>query len=321
MKFLFTTIFPLVTHGLGKALQECGHEVEMLDMQSLYQNDPGCLPALISNANPDFVVSDGGWWQFWDSLVKILAEFDIPHIYWAREDPPFFESLSLPYGRSCRMVFTTAQECLDLYNAHGIEAHLLMFACLPSFHHRVQADPRLRSDLMFIGTNFGRFDAREVGIDIILRPLVERKLSVKIYGNEWWVDASRRFFTDSNFYGGWLDYEQTRTAYASSKIVLGIHSVDNSPTMMSMRTFEILGCGAFYLTQWTPAIENLFENHKHLVWSKSPEETLHLAAYYLSHPEAREKIARQGQAQVYSKHTYNHRAQDMLRLLKKVKTG
>lgn len=319
MRFLFSASFPLVTYGLGKALQECGHEVEIMDMASLYDKDPGCLRALIERANPDFVVSEGGWWQFWDSLVQTLAELDIPHIYWAREDPPFFDSLSLPYGRSCRMVFTTAQECLDLYSAHGIEAHLLMFACLPSFHHQVQADPRLSSDLMFIGTNFGRFDAREQGIDIILRPLVARKFSIKIYGNEWWLDTSRRFFIDSNFYGGCLDYEQTRTAYASSKIVLGIHSVDTSPTMMSMRTFEILGCGAFYLTQWTPAVENLFVNHKHLVWSKSPEETLHLVSFYLSHPKAREKIARQGQALVYNKHTYNHRAQDMLRLLQAVK--
>lgn len=312
MKFLFTTNSPLVTHGLGKALQEYGHEVEMLDMASLYERDPGCLEALVAGINPDFVVSEGGWYNFWDSLVHTLAILNIHHIYWAREDPPFFDSLSLPYGRSCKLVFTTAQECLDLYHAHGIEAHLLMFACLPSFHKRIEPDSRYISDLMFVGTNFGRFEPRERGIDIILRPLVERNFSIKIYGNEWWLDSSREFFIHSNIYGGWLDYEETRSAYASSKIILGVHSVDNSPTMMSMRTFEILGCGAFFLTQWTPAIENLFENHIHLVWSKSPEETLHLVDYYLSNPEARERIARQGQAEVYKKHTYNHRAQDML---------
>lgn len=315
MKFLFSTTYPLVTYGLAKALQECGHVVEVRDLAMLYENDPGGLPSLIKGINPDYVLSEGGWWGYWDSLVNTLAELHIPHLYWAREDPPFFDSLSLPYGRSCKMVFTTAQECLDLYNAYGIEAHLLMFACLPSFHYRVDSESRFSSDLMFSGTNFGRFEARERGIDLILRPLVERNYSVKIYGNEWWLDASRRFSIKSDFYGGWLDYEQTRTAYASSKIILGIHSVDDSPTMMSMRTFEILGCGAFYLTQWTPAIENLFENHKHLVWSKSPQETLHLVDFYLSHPEAREKIARQGQAEVYKKHTYNQRARDMLRLL------
>ncbi|HWP97941.1 MAG TPA: glycosyltransferase [Syntrophomonadaceae bacterium] len=321
MKFLFSTNFPLVTHGLAKALQECGHEVEILDMASCYERDPGCLKALITSVNPDFVVTEGGWYKFWDSLVYTLANLNIPHIYWAREDPPFFDTLCLPYGRYCTMVFTTAQECLDLYAAHGIEAHLLMFACLPSFHHHVEPDFSLSSDLMFVGTNFGRFEPRERGINIILKPLVEKNFNVKIYGNDWWLDATRQFSINSNFYGEWLDYERTRTAYASSKIVLGIHSVENSPTMMSMRTFEVLGCGAFFLTQWTPAIENLFENHKHLVWSKSPEETLHLADYYLSHQAARESIARQGQAEVYSKHTYIHRAQDMLRLLHVVKVG
>jgi spore maturation protein CgeB len=129
------------------------------------------------------------------------------------------------------------------------------------------------------------------------------------------VDGKRPFRLEKCYYGGYLPYERLPAAYSSAKIVLGLHSVDSSPSMMSMRTFEALGCGAFHLTQWTPAIENYFSNHKHLVWSKSPEETMELAQYYLGKEHLREKIARTGQQEVYDKHTYLHRARDLLAAL------
>ncbi|NLM87268.1 MAG: glycosyltransferase family 1 protein, partial [Syntrophomonadaceae bacterium] len=50
----------------------------------------------------------------------------------------------------------------------------------------------------------------------------------------------------------------------------------------------------------------------HLVWSKSPEETLDLVNYYLQHPQLRQRIARQGQAEVYRKHTYQQRVPEIM---------
>lgn len=112
--------------------------------------------------------------------------------------------------------------------------------------------------------------------------------------------------------------EDLPAACATSRIILGLHSVDTSQTMMSMRTFEILGSGGFYLTQWTAAIEKMFVNHQHLVWTRSREETLDLVNYYLSRPDLRKKIARQGQAEVYRRHTYQHRVSQILPYLQQL---
>lgn len=292
MKFLFTTNLPTISYGLGKALQEIGHTVKIVDLSSVFQQDPESLRTILSEFSPDYVFTDGGWYNFWDSLRDELAMLSIPHIYWAREDPIFFDSLSLAYARSSRFVFTTANECIPDYEAHGITAHLMMFACLPSFHRRVNPDKRFLHDLILVGTNFARFEAREKGIDAVLRPLVDKGYDLKLYGDDQWLNHSCPFHVGNDLYGGKMSYEETPAAYSSSRIVLGIHSVDTSPTMMSMRTFEILGCGAFFLTQWTPAIENLFKNHTHLVWTKSPAETLDLVDYYLAHESQRSKIAR-----------------------------
>jgi spore maturation protein CgeB len=190
-----------------------------------------------------------------------------------------------------------------------------MFACLPSYHHRAAYDRAYSNDLVFVGNNYSRHPARLQGINNILRPLAERGFDLKIFGNEWWLDEQNYFNINKKYYGGYLPNEKLPVVCASSKIVLGIHSVNNSLTMMSMRTFEVLGCGGFYLTQWTPAIENLFKNHYHLVWTKSADETIDLVKFYLDHPRERDKIALQGQQEVYAKHTYHHRANTIIEIL------
>lgn len=88
--------------------------------------------------------------------------------------------------------------------------------------------------------------------------------------------------------------------------------------MQSMRTFEILGCGGFFLTQHTRAIEYMFKNHTHLVWSKSYEETVELMDYYLNNESERERIALNGQQFVYENHTYEKRASEIIKALKDV---
>jgi Uncharacterized protein conserved in bacteria len=167
-----------------------------------------------------------------------------------------------------------------------------------------------------VGNNYHKYAARIRGLDILLKPLLAGGYDLKIYGNQWWVDEKRPLSLDSRHYGGYLPYEMLPAAYSSAKIVLGLHSVDCSPTMMSMRTFETLGCGAFHLSQWTPAIENLFVNHSHLVWSKSAGETVELIKYYLPREDLRKKIARAGQEEVYKKHTYLARAEELKSFLR-----
>lgn len=321
MRFLFTDMNPMITHGLGRTLSELGETVEIVDVGLASQQDPDFLERLISSFNPDYVCSQGGWGKLGDIIFPILRRKGIPHIFWASEDPMFFESLSLPMARNSQYVFTTAAECIGKYYSHGIKAHLMLFACSPSFHHRVEPDPRFNHDCIFVGNNYSQFPARLKGMEIILKPLIEKKFDLKVYGLDWWLNRKNRFFIEPDIYGGGLTYEEMRTAYSSAKIVLGLHSVDTSPTMMSMRTFEALGCGAFYLTQWTPAVENLFTNHEHLVWSKSPQETVELVKHYLARPEERQRIARNGQAYVYANHTYHHRAEEFLRVLKTPAAG
>ncbi len=309
MKVFFSNTAPIVKHGIGQAFAAMGHKVcyanVLIDHNWQY---------IMENFQPDCVFTDAGW-GIKEIMLPVLKKRHIPHIYWAIEDPPYYESLSLPFARVSACIFTTAQECIPRYRQEGIDARLLLFACNPDYHRRVKADRRFHSQIAFVGNNYFQYNERLRAAEQILKPLLESSYEFKIYGNEWWLDRERPFFIENKHYGGYLANEDLPALCASVPVILGLHSVSDSRTMMSMRTFEVLGSGGFYLTQWTPAIENLFKNHVHLVWSRSAEETLELVDYYLRNPAARERIARQGQEEVYSKHTYWHRLREILPLI------
>ncbi|GBF32456.1 hypothetical protein DCCM_0652 [Desulfocucumis palustris] len=316
MKFLFVNGPPIIKYGLAAGLAEAGEDAAIIEVPGNIEENPEYFREQLILQRPDFVVVEGtAILKPYQVLFPVLNEFNVPLIFWAIDDPVEFKNFSLHLARRAKYVFTTDIDCLPLYLRHGIRAAHMQFACLPSFHKRAAPLNELKHDIIFVGNNYHKYAARIRGLDSILKPLIDSGLDLKIYGNRWWVDGKRPLTLNSRHYGGYLPYEMLPAAYSSAKIVLGLHSVDSSPTMMSMRTFEALGCGTFHLSQWTPAIENLFINHRHLVWSKSAEETLELVKYYLPRGDLRERIARAGQEEVYKKHTYPARAKEMKRFL------
>lgn len=311
MRILFVNTAPLVLNGLGQALLDVGEEVFFVCLDS----EDSLLPYLMQY-QPDMVFNDGGINRM-EKIFPLLDDYNIPHLYWAIEDPISFRDLSLPYALKSALVFTPCVESIAAYRQRGIEARLLMFACHPRFHKQVEPEAKYKHDLVFIGNNYDYHPARNEGVKNILQPLLHGGYDLNVYGNEWWLDKQRGFYVSPEHYKGYLPNNCLPEVCASASIVLGLHSVKTSRTMMSMRTFEILGCGGFFLTQWTPAIEYYFKNHHHLVWSKSAEETRELVDYYLPRPELRKQIARQGQAEVYEKHTYGNRVKEILPLLRR----
>ena len=309
MKILFVNPAPIIKYGIGRAFAEEGHEVYYVFLAREKSLDP-----FLNRIKPHYVFTEGGEGLF-NKLFPLLEHRRIPHIYWAIEDPVDFFRLSLPYAKKSAHVFTPCIESIQNYQNQGLRAHLLMFACLPSYHRQVAYEKQYDHDIVFVGNNYSRHLPRLQGLDSIIRPLMQGKYDLKIYGNEWWLDPESYLNINENHYRGYLPNEKLSALCSSSKIILGLHSVNTSQTMMSMRTFEVLGSKGFYLTQWTPAIEYFFQNHYHLVWSKSAEETVDIVEFYLRNPEEREKIAAQGQKEVYQNHTYRERIKMILGVL------
>lgn len=309
MKILFLNDSSLITYGLSSGFQPTD-EIRYLPV--CRDNWDQQLMNLLQSWRPDFALADGvsistvGY-----RLYQILHGYHQPFVYWAIDDPPDWRRMSLPLARGASLVLTPAQECVERYQKHGIKAKYFHFACNPLFHRPIEPLEDFSCDLLFVGNYYVSYPQRRIGIDTLLTPLLSSEYKLKVYGNEHWLKNTDSYILSPEVYRGYLSYTDLPKAYSSAKIVLGINSVVDSPTMMSMRIFEVLGCGAFLLTHWSPAIEKLFKNHVHLVWSHHPDETLELVRFYLNRDDLRHKIARKGQEEVYLNHTYQKRVREI----------
>jgi len=113
-----------------------------------------------------------------------------------------------------------------------------------------------------------------------------------------------------------IQYSYNKDKYAEiisrTKINLNIGITDSG---YQQRIYEILCAGGFLLTN-AVRDENIFEDRKHLVYYKNFDDLVNLCYYYNNHMDEAKTIANMGQQEVLEKHTYIHRAQQILEDIK-----
>ncbi|MBI3324806.1 MAG: glycosyltransferase [Candidatus Omnitrophica bacterium] len=90
---------------------------------------------------------------------------------------------------------------------------------------------------------------------------------------------------------------------------------------VNMRMFEATAAGALLVTNALRGEELArlgFEDRRHLVLYRSPNELLDVIGYYLEHEAQREAIAAAGQAFVLARHTYADRMRQLLHELERI---
>lgn len=88
-------------------------------------------------------------------------------------------------------------------------------------------------------------------------------------------------------------------------------------TGLSLRIWDVLGCGGFLLTNYQAEIPEYFEIGKDLETYESMEELEQKVQYYLTHEEERIGVAINGYEKVAKYHTYEQRLAEMIRVLTK----
>ncbi|MDO5401971.1 MAG: DUF3880 domain-containing protein [Eubacteriales bacterium] len=101
--------------------------------------------------------------------------------------------------------------------------------------------------------------------------------------------------------------------FSQSKINLNI-TAKSIRSGLSLRIFDVLGCGGFLITNYQAELPYFFEIGTDLVAYESLEHLKELCEYYLCHEEERESIARSGYEKVKNMHTYDVRLLQMLEL-------
>ncbi len=109
----------------------------------------------------------------------------------------------------------------------------------------------------------------------------------KVFGHAW----------DDLYLANWtnefISEDYVHTYAGKTKIVIAFDG-PYAKGFTSVRVFRALMSGAFVLIRYFPGIENIFENHKHLVWFHGDEEGLSAIDYYLNNDAERKQIAKNG---------------------------
>ena len=100
-----------------------------------------------------------------------------------------------------------------------------------------------------------------------------------------------------------------------SKIVINHHG-NTGPYANNFRLYEATGVGTLLVTDWKLNLSEIFEPGREVVVYQTPEECAELIRYYLEHDDEREAIAREGQRRTLQEHTYYHRVQEMISIIR-----
>lgn len=313
MRILFTNPTPMIKYGMQPGFARNGWETDRLEVPQ--QSVEGLLEK-IEEFRPDYLFTEGGV-DTGRFVLPVLEEKKLPHIYWAVEDPIANTTLAMSWAGVSVLSLTPDLEMLPNYEKNGYKAICIPFAIDPEYYRTYPQDTHFSTlDAVHVGNNYEVHPNRRKAYQYIIQPFIDQGKKLEVYGFDW-QHPDHSYHLPPEYDKGYLAHEQSVVAYSNAKITLGVHSITDSRTMQSMRTFEVLGCKGFFLTQRTRAIETMFQNHRHLVWSSCYEETVDLMKFYLNRDEEREKIAAAGQELVYREHTYEKRAAEILQALKR----
>ena len=319
MKILFLDSSPIWLNCLPHGFKDLGHEVKASG--PLTENN---ISEMMEEFEPNLVVTVG--WGPEHTKIKqnwirnSVKSANIPHIYWAVEDPHFTTSYTLPLLMRMQpdFVFSLSTDMVNFYRKIGIPSAHLDFGFHSNVHRTVDFELEYSSPISLVANAYPQVlkeapsHFRHQSLKNLVEPLLKRKTHINLWGKSWnEMDNILSTTIPSNYIKGYIDYTSANKVYSSSEIMLGLQ---NYKTQVTQRTYEILACGGFLITSDTPAVRKLFKPGHDLVVSSSPEETIALIEYYLKNPQKRKKIQKNGQITVQD-YSYTNKAEYIINCL------
>lgn len=108
--------------------------------------------------------------------------------------------------------------------------------------------------------------------------------------------------------------DEMRKIFNLSKINLNI-TAKPIRSGLSLRVWDVLGCGGFLISNYQQEIAEYFEIGKEIETYGSKEELLEKVLYYLEHEDERKAIAKAGYEKVKMYHSYLFRVNDMMKII------
>jgi len=215
-----------------------------------------------------------------------------------------------PFG-SFDAVFSCIPALVGHFNKQGIKAYHLPHAFDPNVLSYVKAAEKRIEKMAFIGSVFSCHENR---ISVLDR--LSRYIDIDFYGSDHGLfpkDCPVLKNRKSAIWG-----KELFAAYGTYLFALHININVAKKEASAKRLFEATGMGSCLFTDSVDGLEDLFEPEKEVVTFRSAEECADKARYFLAHSREALEIGRKGQERTLRDHTYAVRANQLLRILKKL---
>lgn len=248
-------------------------------------------------------------------VIDRLKELKVPIAFWFVENfrtLGYWESVASHYD-----YFFTIQRGVffeKLAKAGAKNVGYLPQAASPSHHRPLELTEEERdrygSDLSFMGAGYANRRHFFQGL---------LDYDFRIWGSEWDLESEvGKRVINKNVR---LKPEEYIKIYNGSKINLNLHSstvpggIDPVGDFVNPRVFEVAACGGFSLVDCRDELPPLMEPGREIETFANLPELREKADYYLRHTGERRKIANAGRERVLADHTFEHRMEELLRII------
>jgi spore maturation protein CgeB len=244
-------------------------------------------------------------------------------VYWSQDDPflmPMFLSNKLYSGYS--IALTCTKDSFNDYTKVGIKPYLFWPAFDTVIRKFTPVPEEQKIDFVFVGTPYA---CTNVPRKTVVFGLINRGFkNIELYGDPLWVSNTvvmrkgKPFISGDSrlapYYKGQAAWSDVHRIYAKAKLNLSNH-VLRASMYLNDRVPMVLGVGGFLFMDKNPGMENIFRHERDVVFYDNHEDLMSKVEYFMAHPEARIRIAKDGQKTGLEKHTYQNRARQLVNIL------
>ena len=193
----------------------------------------------------------------------------------------------------------------DMLEPQGVKAYYIPQFTNPERFKPVDTENKITT-VLFVGSNNSGKGRQSVDY------AVNAKADLSVYGKFWEKYLERRYLK-----GTYIDNDELFKYYGSAKIVLNDHREDMRYFgFVSNRIYDVTASGGFVLTDYLPEIEAVYGDS--VATYKNEQEFKEKLAYYLTHNEERQNMARRAREITLKYFTNDVAAQKFDALLKNI---
>jgi hypothetical protein len=249
---------------------------------------------------------DGGSNGELEKLVRYCQEQDVPTIFWNKEDPFHFHRF-VESARLFDIVYTTDANSIFKYEQlshHRIKkVGLLMFSAQPAHYRPLEKKPF--QPLAFMGGYYGQeLNERSRQQDEILGRLAD--VPLVIY-DRFWAQGQQSSYPENlrNRCLPAISNKLVPEICHQYNVHLNFNTVQNSPTMLSRRVFELACAGCVIISTPSHAMQQIFGDSIAVVTDGQTAYDQYLSL--TSDPARQREMRAQVRRIVLAEHTWQHR--------------